>query len=236
METSLHRDLKALYAKGRSRLEVPLGDYRIDVMTARGRLVEIQHGSLASIRDKIHNLLDNYNVLVVKPIIARKILIKQDSKGGQVVDRRLSPRRGTILDIFDELVYFTRVFPHRRLTLEMPLIEIEEWRYPGHGRRRRRRESDFLVEDQRLLCVSETYRLRNARDLSRLVTGNLISGPLPRPFHSGHLADALHVRRWVAQRIVYCLRKIGSTRQVGKSGNSRLYEFAGRKVSSAHSD
>ena len=30
-------------------------------------------------------------------------------------------------------VHFTRVFPHRRLTLEVVLIEIEEWRYPGHG-------------------------------------------------------------------------------------------------------
>ena len=46
-----------------------------------------------------------------------------------------------MLDLFEELVHFTRVFPHPRLTLEVVLVEIEEWRYPGHGRRRRwRRE------------------------------------------------------------------------------------------------
>ncbi len=231
METSLHRDLKALYATSRARIEVPIDDYRIDVVTAQGRLVEIQHGSLASICDKIGKLVDNHNVLVVKPIVARKILVKQDAKGGQVIGRRLSPKRGSILNLFDELVYFTRVFPHKRLTLEVPLVEIEEWRYPGHGRRRRRRENDFQVEDQRLICVREVHRLRTPRDLAALVCDRLNSCPLPRPFHTGELAESLEVRRWIAQRIAYCLRKIGSIRQVGKSGNSCLYEFAtGRRL------
>lgn len=234
METSLHRDLKALYAPGRSRLEVPLDDYRIDVVTSRGRLVEIQHGSLAAIRDKIRKLVDKHSVLVVKPIVARKILVKQDAKGGKVIERRLSPKRGSILNLFDELVYFTRVFPHRRLTLEVPLVEIEEWRYPGHGRRRRRRENDFQVEDQRLVSVQEVHRLHTARDLARLVSNRLVACPLPKTFHTGHLADSLEVRRWIAQRIAYCLRKIGSIKQVGKTGNSYLYEFVGRRRVSAH--
>ena len=81
----------------------------------------------------------------------------------------MSPKRGRLLDIFDELVHFTRVFPHERLTLEVPLVDIEEWRYPGHGRRRRWRESDFQVEDQRLLEVHETVRLRTVDDLVALV-------------------------------------------------------------------
>ena len=236
METSLHRDLKALYATGQSRQEVPLNDYRIDVVTARGRLVEIQHGSLAAIRDKVRKLVAEHRVLVIKPIVARKVLIKQDARGGEVIGRRLSPKRGSILNLFDELVYFTRVFPHRRLTLEVPLVEIEEWRYPGHGRRRRRRENDFQVEDQRLVGIEEVHRLRSARDISRLVADHLVLGPLPRPFHSGHLADSLQVRRWIAQRIVYCLRKIGSIREVGKTGNSRLYEFVGRCGLAIHSN
>jgi len=53
------------------------------------------------------------------------------------VSRRWSPKRGAAVDIFDDLVHFTRAFPHKRLTLEVPLVEVEELRYPGHGRRRR---------------------------------------------------------------------------------------------------
>ena len=51
METSLHRVLKHHYADDRNCLEVPLGEYRIDAL-AGDWLVEIQHGTLAAIRDK----------------------------------------------------------------------------------------------------------------------------------------------------------------------------------------
>jgi hypothetical protein len=134
----------------------------------------------------------------------------------------MSPKRGKILDLFGELVYFTRVFPHRRLVLEAPLVDIEEWRYPGHGRRRRWRAGDHEVEDRRLLQVRQTYRLSTGADL-----GRLIDCPLPEPFHTGHLAQGLGVPRWFSQQIAYCLRKMGVLREVGKKGNARLYDFAG---------
>ena len=43
------------------------------------------------------------------------------------------------LDLFDDLVHFTRAFPHPRVAIEAPLVEVEELRCPGHGRRRWRR-------------------------------------------------------------------------------------------------
>jgi len=225
METSLHRDLKRLYGGDDVRFEVPLGAHRIDVV-ADGRLVEIQLASLAAIRDKVRALVKKHHVVVVKPIIAHKTLIKRASKDGPIAERRNSPKRGTILDLFDELVHFTRVFPHKRLTLEVPLLEIEEWRYPGHGRRRRWRRNDYEVEDQKLVSVGATYRLQTAADLAKLVTC-----ALPRQFHTGHLAESLGVPRWTAQQIAYCLRQSGAVSEVGKQGNARLYEFArARKI------
>lgn len=227
METSLHRDLKTLYAAPEAQFEVALGNYRIDVVSD-DRLVEIQHGSLSAIRDKVRKLVERHDVLVVKPIVSRKLLVRLARKGGRVVGRRMSPKRGRLLDLFDEMVFFTRVFPHRRLTLEVPLVDIEEWRYPGHGRRRRWRKDDYQVEDQKLLAVHEVHRLETAEDL-----GRLISCPLPDVFHTAHLAESLGVQRWVAQRIAYCLRKMGALEQTGKSGNALLYQFAsGDRISS----
>src|ERR1700716_2189456 len=109
METSLHRDLKAHYAGRGARLEVRVGSYRIDVVTPN-TLIEIQHGSLASIRDKARCLLEDHDLLIVKPLVARKVLVKHSAKDGAVVSRRTSPKRGKLLDLFDELVHFTRVF------------------------------------------------------------------------------------------------------------------------------
>ncbi|MCC7475390.1 MAG: hypothetical protein IT425_08345 [Pirellulales bacterium] len=218
METSLHRQLKERYAAGGAAIEQRVGKYRIDVVRGR-QLIEIQHSSLTAIRDKIATLLAKHNVLVVKPIIATKHLVKLRGSGGEVVSRRRSPKRRGLLDLFEELVHFTRVFPHRRLTLEVLLIEIEEHRYPGHGRRRWRRDNDHLVEDQHLLAVHEVHTFRTKADLRRLLPANL-----PQPFHTGQLAEGLGIERWIAQRMAYTLRETGAIRQVGKQGTAWLYQ------------
>jgi hypothetical protein len=222
METSLHRQLKQHYAAEGAQCEVVLAGYRIDAVVD-GRLIEIQHGSLAAIRDKIAKLLAKHKVTVVKPIVATKQLVKLDKRGGSEISRRLSPKRGRVLDVFDELVYFTRVFPHKRLTLEVALVDVEELRYPGHGRRRRRRENDFQIEDQRLIRIAETRTFRTLGDLRRLLPAEL-----PATFHTGHLATAMKIPRWIAQRIAYCLRETGGVRVVGKEGNAVLYRYTRR--------
>lgn len=218
METTLHRQLKERYAVDGALVEQRLGRFRIDVVQP-DQLVEIQLASLSAIRDKIAALLKKHRVLIVKPVVARKHLVKRRRAGGRIVSRRRSPKQRTLLDVFEELVHFTRVFPHRRLTLEVLLVEIEEWRYPGHGRRRWRRDNDHQVEDQRLLDVLEVHRFEKAADLCRM-----LPPALPRPFHTGHLAEGLGVERWIAQRMAYCLRHMGAIQSVGKLRGAWLYE------------
>ncbi len=227
METSLHRQLKEIYADGDARQEVRLDEFRIDVVVD-DELIEIQHGSLSAIRDKVKKLVKNHKVLVVKPIVARKRIVKLKDRGGSVVSSRFSPKRGTVLNLFDELLYFTRTFPHENLALEVPLVEVEELRFPGHGRRRWKRDNDFQVEDQKLLQIKEIYRFRTAKDLLRVVPKRL-----PSPFHTGDLAKALGVKRWIAQRVAYCFRETGATELVGKKGNALLYKIAGKKRKAA---
>ena len=218
METSLHRQLKERYAVGGGAIEQRVGRYRIDVVRGK-QLVEIQLAPLTSIRDKIAALLKKHDVLVVKPVIVTKHLVKRRREGGPVVSRRRSPKRRTLLDVFDELVHFTRVFPHRRLTLEVLLVEIEEWRYPGHGRRRRYRDNDHLVEDQHLVEVLSVHQFRTAADLCCL-----LPPALPQPFHTGQLAEGLGVERWIAQRMAYCLREMRAIHPVGKLRGAWLYK------------
>lgn len=228
METSLHRELKRLYADPSDpRTEVRNGRYRIDAI--RGdELVEIQHGSLAAIRDKTRALLADHTVRIVKPLAAKKLLVKRSADGGPVVSRRASPKRAGVLDIFDELVYFTKVFPHPRLTLEVLLVEIEEWRRPGHGRRRRWRANDFIVEDQKLTAVVDSFTLRSAGDLRSLIERHISGRQLPRLFNTAQLAEALDVTRWFAQRTAFCLRQTGAVRQAGKQANALVYQWSGR--------
>ena len=221
METSLHRQLKEEFRLPDSEIEVKLGRYRIDVVN-EGRLVEIQQSGLSAIRDKIKHLLkQKYEVEVIKPLVTKKRLVKLDRKAGKIVDSRWSPKKGTVLNLFDELVHFTRVFPHRNLKLVVPLVQIEEIRYPGHGKRRRWRRNDFQIADRCLLEVESIHEFCTARDLQRLLPKSL-----PKKFGTKDLAEKMAISRSFAQQIAYVLRHTRSTKVVGKEGNAIIYKKA----------
>ncbi|MDA1178747.1 MAG: hypothetical protein O2931_08125, partial [Planctomycetota bacterium] len=185
MESSLHHDLKRHYCGDTGQVEVSLSGYRIDVVR-NGVLIEIQHASLGSIRHKILQLLKQHTVHVVKPILARKRLVKLSRRHGKICDTRMSPQRKTILDLFGELVYFTQVFPHPRLVLEAVLVEVEEIRYPRRGAPRRGSRRDFRVQDLKLLRLQQSVCLRTNQDLLQLLPEDLVE-----PFDTQQLASAL---------------------------------------------
>lgn len=220
METSLHQRLKHEYAQDESQIEIKVGRYRIDAIRD-DELIEIQHASLSSINRKIAALVKDHRVRVVKPLVLRKQLIRCAGKGQRVVSRRFSPKRGHLLDIFDELIYFTRVFPNPNLVLEVPLINIEEWSYPTPpSKKRRRRFKKFVVEDQRLVEIESVHEFHSVKDLTRLLPRDL-----PSPFDTAQLAEGMQTKRWIAQKIAYCLRHMKAIEKVGKRGNALLYRL-----------
>jgi hypothetical protein len=219
METSLHRQLKMHYATD-GETEVVLNEFRIDAIGKRGELIEIQHASLGSIREKTKRLLSNQNqkLRIVKPILARKTLITFDEPEGQEIRRRLSPKRGDVLDIFLDLVHFGQVFPHPKLTLEIALIEAEELRIDRAQTRHRGKRYKCL--DQRLVAVHSRVELKKIGDLLAFVPLT----QLPNIFDTAELAAAMSRPRWFAQKVAYCLRQSGATKIQGKRGNSQLYQ------------
>lgn len=221
METTLHRQLKALYAPDDNGQEVAVGGFRIDAVSGN-RLIEIQHASLGAIRDKVRVLLDDHDVHVVKPLAARKYLIKQ-TPGGRVLSARYSPSRETFLDLFEDLVHFVNVFPHPRLTLEVVLTEQEEHRVPR--RKRRRRSKDYRVIDRHLRHIVSRLELRTNGHLA-----GLLPKKLPSAFTTRDIAERAEIPRWLAQKMAFCLRKTGALNTIGKQRNALLYELAVRRT------
>jgi hypothetical protein len=209
-----------MYAGQAGQTEVRIDGFRIDAVED-GRLIEIQHANLAAIRTKTAALLHRHRVVVVKPLVLRKRLVKLPARGLTPVSSRMSPKKARLVDIFHDLVHFIRVFPHERLTVECLLVEVEEIRRiipPRH--RRRWRPKDHRVLDQRLLEVVDRVRLATIEDLLALV-----SCPLPVTFTTRHLQCGLDVSMPLAQRMAYCFQQMGASTAVGKLGNSRLYQL-----------
>ena len=210
METSLHRELKLLYAGRQARNEVALDGYRIDAI-ARGRLFEIQHGAWgrSATRSARCSVAPRYR----RQADHRRQGARQEGRQG----RRgpLSPREpqaGQILDLFDELVHFTNVFPHAGLTLEVLLVRwknraIRATAGGGDGG-----PNDHEVEDQRLVAIHGQHRFRTAADLARLVRDARCPRRSTRATWPSRLASVAGR----AQRIVYCLHRMGAMRSGGQ--------------------
>lgn len=215
MEFSLHRQLKELYANADARFEEQIDRYRIDVVLPN-RLIEIQLGPLALLRRKVLHLLESHDVVIVKPIVIRKQIVRLRQPAGDVLSRRRSPKRGAGWEFFHDLIHFCKVFPHPRLRIDVPMVEIEEVRYPGPKHRWGR--WGFRVADQRLVAVRDCVSLRRGKDLLHLLPNRPVS-----PFQSRDLADSLSVSHWVAQRIAYCLHQCGIIGRTGKTRTGFVY-------------
>jgi hypothetical protein len=218
MESTLHRQLKSLYAASEDHIEVVVDGYRIDAL-ADGRLVEIQSASLSSLVPKVRQLLQHHPLTVVKPLAAKKFIIKREKPQGKILTQRYSPKKESLLQLFEELVHFKDLFPHENLVIEVLLTEQTEHRVPR--RKSRRWRKDYRVFDRELTAITSRVSVTNATDLLGLLPA------LPaEPFTTHSIAESCSVPRWLAQKIAYCLRNAGSIAASGKQGNAIEYCYS----------
>jgi len=226
METSLHRQLKLRYASSEAETEVVMGDYRIDAVRD-DELIEIQCASLSAISAKALTLLKAHRLRVVKPVIDRTRIVKQKSPTGEPYSRRLSPKRGQLADLFEDLIYFTRVFPHPNLVLEVPIVNVVQTRVPSTKKRRRSWHKDFRVLDVQLESIVETHEFRVSADLLSVIQ---LKTKNPRAtsqaFDTATIAAAIDRPRWVAQKVAYVLKKVGAIEQISRDKSGIHYQAA----------
>ncbi len=224
-EKSLHAALKAFYAQPGDLLEYSLDGYVIDIVRPAPdpaeprQCIEIQTRRLGSLKPKLAALLDDYRIRVVYPIAQERYIIRVDADG-LIRSRRKSPKRGTIIHLFAELVSIPTYMRHPHLTVDVPFIREEEiWLDDGQGSWRRRHWS---IQDRRLLEIVRVVSLETLADLRALLPAGL-----PDEFDSRDLAALLRQPRHLAQQMVYCLREMGILEMTGKHGNTLRYRVRG---------
>ena len=149
METSLHRALKDQYGDASGgRCEVFLEGFRIDAVESSGQLVEIQSGALGPLRAKLrHGSCPTHRIRVVKPVVVERRVVRRSRLDGSDLSARRSPKRGAMLDLFEDMVGLARIFPHPNLVIEVLAVSIDEIRLP------RRRHPGYKMADRRLVEV-----------------------------------------------------------------------------------
>lgn len=219
-ERTLHSAIKEWYRRPGDRLEQVVDGYVIDLVR-RGLLIEIQTAGFSAIKRKLTALVEGHNVRLVHPIAAVKTLLRLSGDGSRELGRRKSPKQGTLIDLFPELVSIPHLIPHRRFTLEILLIHEEEVRLDD-GRGSWRKRKGWSIHDRRLLEVVGVERYRTPRDFLRFLPPGLIE-----PFTSRDLAESAGIPHYLAQKMTYCLRHMGALYEDGKRRNARLYRVSG---------
>jgi hypothetical protein len=216
-ESPLHAALKDYYARPEDALEVEVDGYVIDIVQD-GCLVEIQTSNFAAIKNKVIDLSDRHPLRVVYPITQEKWIIKLPEDGRGTPKRRKSPKRGRVIEVFNELVSFPEILHKPNFSLEVLMTQEEEVRrFSGVGRFRNR---GWAIEERRLLSIMGQHRFEGPESVRRLIPPGL-----PDEFTTLDFADALGKPRRFAQKAVYCLNKTGVIEQTGKLGRSKLYSL-----------
>jgi hypothetical protein len=216
-EKPLHASLKEWYAQSGDQFEVTVDGFVIDIVRD-DLLLEIQTGNFASIKSKLTELVRAHRIRLIYPIAQEKWIIKQarDNSGG--VNRRKSPRRGRVEDLFWEMVSFPHLLVNPNFSLEVLLIREEEVRrYDGKRNWRRR---GWVSEERRLLEVVDQRLFESAPDFQALLPDKL-----GESFTTSDLAEAMGISRQLAQKMAYCLRKVRVFELIGKRGRANLYSL-----------
>jgi hypothetical protein len=215
-ESSLHEALKLRYAASYSgSTEVPIDGCVADV-SAGNLVIEIQTGSFSKLKSKLAVLLESRSVLVVYPVAAEKRIFRIDAVTGVEESSRASPKRGTVWEVFSELIRFPELAARPGFSLEVVLVSVAEFRTDdGKGSWRRKGVS---ISDRTLLEVLDTKRFESPADYLALLPDTLAL-----PFTAADLAKAAGLRPALAQRAVYCLRKMGALSLAEKRGRAFAY-------------
>lgn len=217
-ESSLHARLKEYYCEQGDEVEGNVAGYIIDVIKP-DQLVEIQTANFSAIKKKLADLLTEHSIRLVYPIPLERQLVHIAPETGELLETRKSPKKGTIYDLFSELIRIPHLLTHPKLTLEALFIVEQEIRCAdGKGSWRRRGVS---IVDRRLVEVVEGQRFKTAEDYL-----SVLPEDLPKPFTNKEVAASCKIRVPQARKVTYALKKAGFLIEVGKRGNEILHERA----------
>lgn len=215
-EKLVHKVLKYCIEPNEEYHEKKLFGSVADIFDGEG-VVEIQTRAFIKLLPKLRKFLPHYPVTVVYPLIREKKIRYFDKTTGEISSPRKSPRRARLSDTLVELSALREFVGDEGFTLEIIVLDAEEYcKRGGVARGRRARENKLQIIPT---AIIEVIRLRELRDYRRLLPEGLAD-----TFVAEELYRALGLRGRGAYFALDFLREVGFIKQIGKRGRAFLYE------------
>ncbi len=217
-ERSLHAQIKKLYWKPGDRFEAKVEGKIVDLLKENGEIIEVQTRGIGKIQAKALALSrSGRRVRIVYPIAVEREIRRLDPATDELVSTRRSPKRGTIYELFGELVHASGLVAAKNITIEVVLAKTAETR-KNDGTGSWRRRGDRTVDCELVEVLGSKAFRTPAQWLA------FIPKKLSPPLSSASLASALDIPVVRARQILYCLARAGLIAEAGRQGRSKLYE------------
>lgn len=213
----MHAQVKNFCASAHSEFEVKLDGYYIDIVDG-DELIEIQTQNFGALKKKFLHLLENHRMRLVYPLVVERFLVTHDE--GESIERK-SPKRGKLLDVFEELVSVPEFFLYDNFSLDVLLVGAVEHRVVTP--KVRWRDKGFKRVAKSLVEIKERHLFKNKGDLLALLPDEL-----PAEFTTEDIVCLKRMPKKRAQQIAYCLSRMNATRCVGHRGRYKAYSLTAR--------
>ena len=222
-EKRLHRIFKRMVTDNAECYEVRQGRYISDVVCPGG-ITEIQTASFRPLEKKIKYYLENtvMDVTVICPVIAQKQIIRADKDTGEVLSSKRSPKKGSSIEALCELYHLRESFPSPRLTVLLPHIAAEEYRFSERVRYRKAEAYDNDLRPTELLGYTV---LQSAEDCLALIPDVLKQ----KEFSALELTAATGIRNTRKRYYLLSFLEALGYIEKQKSGRRVTYSFTTQK-------
>ena len=219
MEKTLHAVLKYYEDPDDDHQEIPIENYIADIYTG-SEIIEIQNGNFYKMRGKLDTFLPLYPVKIVYPIPHVKYVTWIDPETGALGKKNKSPKKGSFYDAFRELYRIRPYLGKTNLTIDLMLIDMDEYRlqdgWGSNGKRGSHRYDRIPKEliDELVLSSPADYLAFLPYDL-------------PDEFSSGDVAKAAGRRPDGFSTVLQILTGLGVVERTGqKRGRAYLYRIS----------
>lgn len=220
-EKTLHAVMKKYTEPDESKHEIKIGKFVADIADGT-EITEIQTRSFNALRKKLEFFMLDHKVTLVHPVAHIKWLSWVDGESGKITERRKSPKKASINDVYYELYKIKNLLTHPNLKIKIVYLELTEYRnLDGWSTDKKKGSSRYDRIPEKII---ETFEISGKDDyISVLPEG------LPKEFSAKDFAKCAHINAKRTGYAINVLKHVGAIKPAGNRGRAVLYTVCGEK-------
>ena len=218
-EKNTHMILKKFITEDESFHEIKVGSYYADVLIDN-HIYEIQTANFNKLRDKLNYFLVDHKVTIIYPLPHIKYIEWLNQQTGEIIDKRKSPKKGSIYDAFHELYKIKFLLNNPNLEIKIFLIDLLEIRnLNGWSKDKKRgstREERYPISLESIVTLDTLNNYKTYREILPTLNNEFTVDDLKK-----HTKLTIYKTRFILNVLEY-LKVI---KVIGKLGRKNLYKI-----------